>query len=372
MSISAADEIKFVDVETGAKFSSELQMDDAGDAAAPSRVDPKRGYGTVAYKIGERSERQYLKKAILAFTDTLPEKFGNSEGTYTITIVVKDGAGKELAKEPILTFQWKNQRVFFFIDKLVEQLQSTQWAGTLVDQLLVTDSTRRYKIGVEVFFSNSRAMDFDSLKKTSKLFSEGALASFLPLPATAVGVISAVGEIVDLFYSGSRKETLVEFDEFDVMTDPQTYAVPVKFRDGEGRPWSLPIKMTLVSNQSRYMSGPFDARNLTVAIIGEKSHTVVTAKGTPVKASLLELLRSSDEHAEVRGLLDTIAANKRFEGNTHSACGALYGALSNYLSTYDARSLYWAFVKQHSPVLDLAACLAGGRREELEKLGLTF
>lgn len=378
MSVSdIPDEIKFVDVETGARFGSELSITShdrqMADGEAPTRVDPKRGYGTVAYKIGERSEREreYLKKAILAFTGALPEKFGNSNGTYTITIVVKDGSGKELAKEPILTFQWKNERVFFFIDKVVEQLQSTQWAGTLVDQLLVTDSTRRYRIGVEVFFSNSRAMDFESLKKTSKLFSEGALASFLPLPATAVGVIGAVGEIVDLFYSGSRKETLVEFDEFEVMTEPQTYAVPVKFRDDQGRPWTLPIKIILSSNQSRYMGGPFKASEVTTAIIGEKSHTVVTAKGSAVKASLLDLLRSSDDHSDVRTLLDAVAANKKFDGDTNAACGALYGALSNYLSTYDARSLFWAFVKTKSSLLDQAACLAGGRKEELERLGLT-
>ena len=253
---SAADEVPFVDVETNARFAPEAslrEMTEVTTKAASTRVDPWRGYGTVSYRIGERSEQEYLRKAILAFTDSLPAKFGNSEGTYTITIVVRDSTGKELCKEPMLTFQWKNQRVFFFIDKLVEQLRATQWSGTLVDQLLVTDTTRRYKIGVEVFFSNSRAMDFDSLKKTSKLFSEGALASFLPLPATAVGVISAVADIVDLFYSGSHKETLVEFDEFEVTTSPQTYTVPVKFRDAQGRPWSLPIRIVLDSNQSRYM-----------------------------------------------------------------------------------------------------------------------
>lgn len=369
--MSIPDGGEFVTIDSGARFLSDRTAEGTAEGA-PVRVDPKRGYGTVSYKIGERSEREYLKKAILAFTDTLPKKFGNSEGTYTITIVVKDGTGKELAKEPILTFQWKNQRVFFFIDKLVEQLQSTQWSGTLVDQLLVTDMTRRYKIGVEVFFSNSRSMDFDSLKKTSKLFSEGALARYLPLPTTAVGVIDAVSDIVDLFYSGSRKETLVEFDEFEVMTSPQTYSVPVKFRDAERNPWTLPIKIMLEANQSRYMSGPFDARNIIVSIVGDRNFTVVTAKGSPVKASLIELMRSSDEFPEVRALLDNVAANRRFEGNMQTASGALYAALGNFQSIYDARGLFWAFLKHNESLLDLNACLAGGRKQELEQVGLTF
>jgi len=369
--MSVADKAEFITIETGARFLSDGTAE-SGAEDTPVPIDPKRGYGTVNYKIGERSEREYLKKAIMAFTDTLPNKFGNSEGTYTITLIVKDGTGKELAKEPILTFQWKNQRVFFFIDKLVEQLQSTQWSGTLVDQLLTTDATKRYTIGVEVFFSNSRAMDFDSLKKTSKLFSEGALASFLPLPASAVGIINAVSDIVDLFYSGSRKETLVEFDEFQVMTSPQTYTVPVKFRDADDRPWTLPIKINLQANQSRFMSGPFDARNLVVTIVGEKNFTVVTAKGAAVKASLIELLRSSDDFPEARALLDSVAANRRFEGNMQTASGALYAALGNFQSIYDARALFWAFLRNNESLIDLNACLAGGRKEELQQVGLTF
>lgn len=369
--MSTADRAEFVAIETGARFVSAGALEGIAERTATG-VNPKRGYGTVSYKIGERSEREYLKKAITAFTDTLPSKFGNSEGTYTITVIVKDGTGKELAKEPILTFQWKNQRVFFFIDKLVEQLQSTQWSGTLVDQLLVADGTRRYKIGVEVFFSNSRSMDFDSLKKTSKLFSEGALASFLPLPATAVGVINAVSDIVDLFYSGSRKETLVEFDDFEVMTSPESYSVPVKFRDVDGRPWTLPIRINLEANQSRFMSGPFDASNVVVSIVGEKSFTVVTAKGATVKASLIELLRSSDQFPDARALLDSVAANRRFEGNMQTASGSLYAAIGNFLSIYDARALYWAFLKHNETLIDLNACLAGGRKEELQQVGLTF
>lgn len=364
MSLSPSHAAEFLSIETGARFTRELAQ------AESAVVDPKHGYGSVSYKIGERSDREYLKRAISAFTDTLPERFGNSEGTYTITIVVKDGAGKELAKEPILSFQWKNQRVFFIIDKVVEQLLATQWSGTLVDRLLVAGSTQRYKIGVEVFQSNSRSMDFESLKKTSKLFSEGALASLLPLPATALGVISAVGDIVDLFYSGSRKITLVEFDEFIVMPTPQTYSVPVQFRDATDRPWTLPIKIALEASQSRYMSGPFDARNVRVGVLSEKNFSIVTAKGNAVMASLLELLRSSDAYPEVRALLDSIAAHKRFEGNVSAACGALYGAFGDHLSIYDARSLFWAFAKQNSPLVDVEQCLAGGRREELAQLGL--
>lgn len=364
-----------VDVELKARFAkddtAETRSLDQERTDEPAPVDPRRGYGSITYKIGDKSDRDYLRKAILAFTETLPQKFGNSEGTYTITIIVKDSTGKDLVKEPILSFQWKNQRVFFVIDKVVDQLLATQWAGTLVDDVLVADTTRRYKVGIEVFQSSSRAMDFDSLKKTSKIFSEGALAAFLPLPAATAGVITAVGDIVDLFYSGSRKETLAEYDEYEIMNATQVYSAPIRFRDTQNRPWTLPVKLTIKSRPSRYMSGSFDASKVTVSMAGEKTFTIVTAGDNQIRASLLELIRGSEAHPEARALLDSIAAKKKYEtGDVASDCGALYSAIANYFSVYDARALFWAFLKQNGSLVDAAACLDGGRREELEQVGL--
>jgi hypothetical protein len=368
MSIDNAEETKeFSDVELHAKFERP-----ASDALSAAPLDVQRGYGTITYRIGERRERDYLTRAITAFTDTLPPKFGNSEGSYTITIVVKDVADKELAKAPIFTFQWKNQRVLFFIDKVIDQIKSTDWSGTLVSKLLATDSTSRLSIGVEVTQSSARSMDFDSLIQISKLFSEGAMAAFLPLPAAATGIITAVGDLVNLFYAGSRKASLVDAEEFPLTSESTDYDAPVRFRDSQGRPWTLPIKFTVSSLQSRYMSGPFRPENVTVAMTDDKAFTIVTAKGVAIKASLIELLRSSDAYQDIRGLLDQLAAGKPYqEPDLGVRCASLYGAFGNYLSIYDARALFWAFVKKYSGLVDPQVCLSGGRREELQQIGLT-
>ena len=177
---------KLAEIEFGSRFEPKLW-------AKSMPISPRAGYGSVSYKIGERSQREYLKRAITAFTDSLPAKFGNTAGTYTITINVTDATGKDLAREPILTFQWQTQRAFFFIDKIVDRLQSTGWSGTLVDQALLTDATHRIRVGVTVTQSSERSMDFDSLQKVAKMFSEGALVSFLPFPASTLGVITSVG-----------------------------------------------------------------------------------------------------------------------------------------------------------------------------------
>lgn len=373
-SATAKEDTSFVDVRIDEPFEREYEETTRGlgDDGAPKTtpVDPRRGYATIAYKIGEKSNRDYLRRAIRAFVDTLPPKFGNSEGTYTVTLTVKDARGKELVREPILSFQWKKQSVFLVIENMIDKLMETQWSGTLINDLLVSEDTRQFKVGLVVYQSSSRAMDFESLKKTSKIYSEGALATFLPLPVAVTGVITAVGDIVELFYSGSKKDEWKESEEFQITEEAFTETVPVKFYDAEGKPWTLPIIFIVSSRPSRYMSGPFDAGKVSVTVAGEKTFTVVTAKDQQVKASLLELIRSSEAHPEARGLLDSVAAKRKLDGDFSAECGALYSAISNYLSVPDARSLFWAFLKQNETLLDTAACLSGGRKEELEQVGL--
>src|SRR4029078_9012143 len=131
----------------------------------------------------------------------------------------------------------------------------------------------------------------------------------------------------------------------------------------QNRPWTLPIKFTVSSLQSRYMSGSFKPENVTVAITDDKPFTIVTAKDVAIKASLIELLRSSDSYQDIRGLLDQLAAGKPYtEPDLSFRLSAFYGAFGNFLSIYDARALFWAFVKKYSGLVDPRICLSGGRR----------
>lgn len=373
---AAPDEAPFVDVAIEEPFVREgaaatRGLNGATTKSPPGPVDPRRGYGTITYKIGEKADRDYYRKVIRAFVETLPQKFGNSEGTYTVTIVVKDVGGDELVREPILSFQWKKQSVFLVIDKVVEQLLETQWSGTLIDKVLVAEQTSKYKVGIVVYHSSARAMDFESLRRTSQLYTQGALAALLPLPLALTGMVSAVGDIVDLFYSGAKKNEWKETDELEINHEAYTESVPIKFTDGQGRTWRLPVTFTVSSRPSRYMSGAFDPGNVSVSLAGERNFLMVSAPDKEIRVSLLDLIRGSEAHPEARALLDAVAAKRKYEdGDVASECGALYGAISNYLSVADARALFWSFLKQNGTLIDEAACLSGGRREELEQVGL--
>ena len=175
---------------------------------------------------------------------------------------------------------------------------------------------------------------------------------------------------MNLFYAGSKKGTLVESEEFSFMEEQETHPAPVKFRDKTGAPWTLPIGITISSNPSRFMAGAFDPKNISVNITDEKTYTISTAKDKATRASLIELLRSSDDYQDVRTLLDRLASGKPYtEPDLSIRCAALYGAFSNFLSRVDARALFWAFVKRNEGLIDPQIALGGGRREELAAVG---
>lgn len=341
-------------------------------------VAPGSAYGSVRYAVGTSAQKEYLRKVFTYMSETLPEKFGNSSGAYTITITIKDNSGKEIAKEPIISFEWSKERGFLFVEKTIIEVQKTSWKGTLIDRMPLRDGALRLKVGIEVYHKSDRSVDFELLKKTSKLFSDGALAAVMPLPAAAASFIAPIGELINAFYAGSKKETITEDEEFVFDGKTQKMKAPVTFVDDEGRKVTVPIELSIETEESRLTGGKFDASkiseeafaNATVPLIGGKTVTV------------LELLLTGDSKSakEARPMLDAVTSggaygkdpnNKKEVESVNSRCGALYDALHAIASAYDARALFWAFLKRNGDKIDRNVCL-GSRKGELDKLGLVL
>lgn len=345
----------------------------AAPAAAPAPLAPGDGYATVKYSIGTPQQKQHIQDTISTIAKTLPETFGNSDGTYTVTITVTDLGGKLLAKEPILSFQWTKQAQFIFFQNVVDQIQKTSWSGTLINQMPITDSTGSLKISMEVYSQKSRSLDFDLLKKTAKDFNAGALSSLLPLPAAAVPMIGAVADLINSLYASSAKQSLVDEDEVPMQT-----AAPIKsqiaFEGGE----SIPVNITVGTQPSRFSSALSNGKFTSPPDESIFSNAgIQIADNRPV--GIIELISTSTDAKlkSVRALLDAVTvggtygkdpANKK-EGNVSILCGNLYDGLNLYLSKYDARAMFWVFLNRYGDQFDKAACL-GSRKFALDQVGL--
>lgn len=357
----------------GAKFT-----DGGAPAAAPGKaVGPGAGYAAVRYVVGEGYDRDDIRQILRYLSQALPAKFGNTSGTYTITITIRNLAGHTLIKEPIISFQWAKERGLFFIDKIVEDVQKTSWSGTLVNQIPIKQSNRRLRMEVEAFYHQDRSLDFEMLKKTAKLFSTGALASVISLPTAALPILDSVADLVNSFYAGSKKQTLIETEEI-VLGSTDSKTADVVFNGEGGGSVTLPITVTLNGTQTRLaaelVGGKFDPAQLSEAVF---STTEIDLADKTV--SVIELI-STSENKQFRGtraLLDPLLAggsygkdpsNKK-EEDLGTRCGDLYAAFHAYLSSFDARAMFWAFLRKYGDRMDRAKCL-GHRGSELAAVGL--
>jgi hypothetical protein len=308
---------------------------------------------------------------------TLPEQFGNGAGTYTVTMSLKDRNDKLLAREPIIAFSWTRESGFLFIEKAVTEVLKTSWRGSLVHQVPIRSANERLRLEIELLYQKDRSLDFELVKKTAKTFSEGALAGLAPLPAASVPVLGAIGELLNAFYAGSQKKTLVEQDEIAFTGEKTIKTSKIRFTDGNGNRFDVPLVVTIETQRARLAplkDGKFDASSLTENIIAAE-FTVGDGKSVPI----LELMATSD-HAQLkvtRPLLDSVMNGKEYGRDANNAkekdvgfrCGALYEGFHLYLSQHDARALFWAFLRRYGDRTDRTACL-GERAAELEAVNL--
>lgn len=343
---------------------------------------PFEGYATIRYSVGRPGQKQYIREIVEFITRSLPGTFGNSEGTYIITITVTDSDGKLLTKEPLLSFQWTKQAgILPFIQKSIEDVQKTSWSGTLIDNVPVGKidpstgkNPTRVKAGIEVFIQQGRSLDFDVLKQTAKALS--AAGSVLPaavLPAAAVPFIDSIGSIINSIYSNSSKHTLVDIDEVPLSRTNSPIAATIKFPNYE-----IPVYLTVETRQSLFgdiEDGKFKTRP-DDSIFYNASMKMTDSK----YVKIIELVTTSSDPAQksTRAMLDILNAGgtygkdlaNRKEENVGVLCNNLYDALATYLSTYDALAMYWIFLNRYGNSLNKSACLGAQRKAGLARVGL--
>jgi hypothetical protein len=340
---------------------------------------PESGYISLRYSIGLPSDRQYIEQVLQYLSQIFPETFGNSSGTYTVTISVADLNGKLIVKNPILSFQWTKESGFLFIEKTVSQIQQTTWKGTLVSEMLLRPETSRLKVSVEVYSQADRSLDFQLLKKTSATFSSGALASYFPLPAATAPFLDAMTDLINDVYANSKKADLIDGEEI-VMARTKA---PIKSTiniSGAQNSYRIPIYLYVDVQDSRIINGDLEGGKFGPDQISTSIfNTLAISMGDGKSVSIVELISSSADNSikTARPLLDGVIAggsygkdpNNKKENDIAARCGSLYDALNLYLSRYDARAMFYAFVTNYGDRIDKEACL-GPRKVELESVGL--
>lgn len=340
---------------------------------------PGSGYASLRYSIGLPSDKQYIEQVLRYFAQTFPQKFGNSSGTYTVTITVTDLNGKLIAKNPILSFQWTKESGFLFIEKTVSEIQQTTWKGTLVNEMLLGPDTQRLKVSVEVYSQADRSLDFQLLKKTATTFSTGALASYFPLPAAAIPILDAVTGLINDVYANSKKADLIDAEEILMVATKTPIKSTITIKDSQNA-YNIPVYLFIDAEDSRIVGGnlqggKFVRDQFSISVF----NTLSIPMGDSKSVSVVELITTSSNASikAARPLLDVLTGggtygkdpNNKKEDDIGPRCGSLYDALNTYLSRYDARAMFFAFVKNYGDRINKEACL-GPRQAELQSVGL--
>jgi hypothetical protein len=346
-------------------------------AALRTGIVTGQSYASIRYQIGKSDDRDYIQRVLDYMARTLPATFGNTSGTYTVTLTISDVGGKLLVKEPIVSFTWTKERGLLFFDQAVNEVRKTSWKGTVINQMLVSQATERLRISIDILLQQNRSLDFDLMRKTAKTFSAGAAATYLALPIAALPIIDGVTGLLNDLYSGSLTRSLVDEDELIVEPGDPAKRALITFVDPQGDQYVIPVFITIETQESRlvpaaFANGRFDKTKISDALFNAAQIPVGEGKGV----SLVELISTSSDarFKRTRGMLDALISGGSFGADAGregvaARCGDLYDALNNYLSSYDARAMFWVFLNRYGGQLDKNACL-GARQAELSAVGL--
>lgn len=356
-----------------------LRPETKATASAVTALSPGDGYASVRYSIGTTAQKANLTQVIENMALALPAKFGNSAGTYIINVMLTDLGGKVLVKEPIVSFQWTRERQLFFIEKTVSDVRKTSWTGTLIDRMLVNPANQRLKVSIEASLQQDRSLDFDLIKKTAQAYSSSALASYLPLSAAALPMINSMADLLNGLYAKSVKQDLVDEDEFSLVSSNPAKRADIVFTDEQQNKYAVPVLIVVDTQASvlvpggKLADGKFDKSKLSETMFNNTKLQI--AQGQNV--NLVELITTSSDarYKATRTMLDALIAGNSYgkdpkQQDASIRCGDLYDALNSYLSKYDARAMFWAFLQKYGDQLPKNECLSASRKSELDSVGL--
>jgi hypothetical protein len=303
----------------------------------------------------------------------LPDTIGRSSGTYVVTLRIKGAGSIPDIQEPIISIQWNTDRAFLLFDKTVNDVSKTQWAGTLIDEILVSDTNRKLQFSVEISFHKDRSLDFEFLKQATKVGAAGSLLSLMPLPASSLALVNTVSDLISGFYDNSTTQDLVNADEIEI-TKGDSRSVDLVIQ-ASNQKVKIPVNLTISVKNSRLVDGGLVNGKFDKSKISETLFESAQVGITPGKSiSLVEALTtaSDDKSKKTRSFLDALQSGATYTKDDLAVrCGDLVAALDSFVSKQDARAVFWSFLKRYGNQIDGEKALGSGTlRDELTGLGL--
>jgi hypothetical protein len=341
------------------------------DARPP--ISTGNGYATVSYSIGTSAQRQNLTAWIQYLAQSLPQTIGNSDGTYLVTLMIK---GPNLSiKEPLIAIQWTTVKAFLFFDKTVNDVKNTQWTGTIIDEVPVSNLNKKLQYSIEISFHKNRSIDFSFLKQASGAANVSSLVSLMPIPQATSVLIGSITDLVKSIYDNATSDDVVDSEEIDLTTNLTKSAnLPIQASNGT---FNLPVFLRIETKISRLVdgglvNGKFDKSKISQTLFDDAQITV--SEGKAIALGELVATASDEKSKRTRAFLDALQNGGSYsKDDVDVQCANLVSALDSYVSKSDSRALFWAFLQLHSGRIDRTKCIGPGTlKAELDGLGLTF
>jgi hypothetical protein len=328
-------------------------------------------YATVQYAIGIANNATNIQNLLTALSQIFPAKFGNSAGTYTVTITVSDLNNKQIVKQPIFSFQWSDKTQIIFLPQTVSQILQGALNGTLVNNMLVGSATTKLQISVEMNLQANRSLDFSLLQNAATAASSATLASYFPMPAATIPILNEITTLVNALYQNSQSSDIAIATQVPmIQTNSPTTAFMI-INGPNNFSLKIPIAITVTTIQSELIggdltNGKFGSNQISVAAFGK----VLPVAGQNLNIANLVATSTDADSMGARPLLAAVLAGQSYtQADVGARCLNLYNALNVYMSTFDARAMMYAFILGYGDKINKTACI-GPMAPDLAAVGL--
>jgi hypothetical protein len=345
-------------------------------------------YGSISFQLGKPfklsgSTRVPYQNSDLAFLEamkslasTLNQVFGETSGSYIVTIEISKGKDI-IARAPIISLTSDVTKVLFFEKSRDEFFGLTQ-EQTLREYIPVNQDNNKFMVKLEASHLESSSLDLGILKKLISLGGTLAGVETLPIAESAATIVTGVeGVLKDIFDTNKKdiSQNSIEMAFINKDQDDRASATEIviatKFTyNGQDYTVNLPIRVNfniqLTRLSARVMQdGTFDG-NVPTSII--ELTPLIPGDNT---VTLFNALRTSS-NPKVRAFLDELIEKGEVKtSNAAIGCRDIYKSLAQNLTQRDQAAFYYAFTKSYQAELKSSqngeGCMQEPMRSELTR-----
>lgn len=294
------------------------------------------------------NSKAYRKRVAEKFVSNLVRsRFQNKEGNYILTLEVLKG-GETVAKEPILSLTWKNNK-FLFLNVSTETTFDTRSSGVLMADFPVGSQSNEFGLKINLLRSEDSAVDLTVLKELSKLAKVSTISQFAPGITTISDAYAPFEGILDTLLSRHSRsdittQTMAAFTKLNdspfgnqFLFQQDGFQLNIYFKT-----YNSQVGKQFISENDGFLSGiePIDALETLKAGYDTARQRIWDVL----------LADSSDEGKKLSSkFLIPISSGKPIKDeNTRTLCRSLKTMLGKYLSVRDAPLAYWSIMKIYS------------------------